>query len=330
MHPFADYIRILGRGKKGARHLSQREARDALHMLLAGQADPLQIGAFLMLLRVKEETPEELAGFVQAARSACQRPDRPIAVDIDWPSYAGKRQPLNFLLAAIALAQSGVRILMHGSAGHTPGRAYAEPLLQQLGFPVCENWEQVRQELDRCNLAYLPLRSFCPGLENLIHLKPVLGLRSIANSLVRLINPLQAQLLASSIFHPAYGPLHQQALVLLSEPLALTFKGEAGEIDIRPEADTRLYQVRNGQAETTVWPRARHHTQEAATDNSADALHSVWVAEDDTTQRQAIIQTMAVLLASLYDLSPEAALLDAEQRWQARHQQALEAQTPLR
>ena len=65
-HPFAQFIRILGKGKTGTRSLDLGEARQAFGMVLRGEIEAVQLGAFLMLLRVKEEAPEELAGFVQA------------------------------------------------------------------------------------------------------------------------------------------------------------------------------------------------------------------------------------------------------------------------
>ena len=73
-HPFAPYVRILGRGRSGTRSLSMAEAADAFGMVLRGDAEPLQVGAFLMLLRVKEETGEELAGFVNACREQMVTP----------------------------------------------------------------------------------------------------------------------------------------------------------------------------------------------------------------------------------------------------------------
>ena len=90
-HAFAPYVRALGKGKRGSRSLSQDEARDAMSMILHQQVEPEQLGAFLMLLRLKEETPAELAGFVEAVRhfhnySAAQVSG--IQVDIDWSSYA--------------------------------------------------------------------------------------------------------------------------------------------------------------------------------------------------------------------------------------------------
>ena len=73
-HPFAQFVRILGRGKTGTRSLELDEAREAFGMILRGEVEDLQLGAFLMLLRVKEESPEELAGFVQASREAMLQP----------------------------------------------------------------------------------------------------------------------------------------------------------------------------------------------------------------------------------------------------------------
>ena len=67
-HPFAQYVRILGRGKTVGRSLTGEEAEAAMDMILANEVRPEQLGAFLMLLRVKEETPEEVAGFVRSVR----------------------------------------------------------------------------------------------------------------------------------------------------------------------------------------------------------------------------------------------------------------------
>ena len=121
-HPFAPFVRTLGRGRRGARSLEREEARTALGMILDGEVDPLQTGAFLMLLRVKEETAEEIAGFVQAARERAQLPEAPIRVDLDWPTYAGKRQqPPWYLLSALLLTAHGHRVLMHGCEPHALG-----------------------------------------------------------------------------------------------------------------------------------------------------------------------------------------------------------------
>jgi len=112
-HPFAQFVRILGKGKRGARSLTREEAREAMGMLIDEKVEDTQLGAFLMLLRHKEESPEELAGFTEAVRERLHAPA--LNVDIDWPTYAGKKRHLPwYLLAAKCLAQNGVRVLLHG------------------------------------------------------------------------------------------------------------------------------------------------------------------------------------------------------------------------
>ena len=101
-HPLAQYVRILGKGKRGSRSLTFAEAQHAFGLILDGEVLDVQLGAFLMLLRVKEESVDELAGFVTATRERLNLPD--LHVDLDWSSYAGKRKHYPwFLLAALLL-----------------------------------------------------------------------------------------------------------------------------------------------------------------------------------------------------------------------------------
>lgn len=329
MHPFAEFIRILGRGKKGSRDLSPDEARAAMGMLLRGECEPMQTGAFLMLLRVKEESVDEVTGFVEAARDASTLPDAPIPVDIDWPSYAGKRrqQPW-FLLAAIALSQAGHRIFMHTSGGHTPERLYTETALRSMGITPCDNWADVERALTVSCFACMPLQAFCPGLEQAIHLKPLLGLRSVANSLVRLIDPLHARLVASSIFHPAYGPLHQSVMQQLGIANGLTFKGDGGEIEIRPDANTTIYRIHAHQPCDTVCPRvfADKHADDETLD--VQQLLDHWHGKHHHDYGQAaVIQTMAVMLLGLQAASTlDECIAKAHALWSQRQTSALPAQ----
>ena len=88
-HPFAQYIRIIGKGKTGARSLTYDEAYRAFSMILKMKC--LMFNWVLFnVLRVKEESVDELAGFVQATRD--QLNFQPLDVDLDWSSYAGKRK----------------------------------------------------------------------------------------------------------------------------------------------------------------------------------------------------------------------------------------------
>jgi len=231
-HPFAVFVRILGKGKRGARDLTREEACEAMGMLLDGKVEDTQLGAFLMLLRHKEESAEELAGFTEAVRERIQAPT--IAVDIDWPTYAGKKRHLPwYLLAAKCLARNGVRILMHGGGAHTAGRMYTEQLLDLLGITRCEDWETVAATLDRGEVAFMPLGAWMPVLQRMIDQRNVLGLRSPIHSLARILNPLGAHCGLQSIFHPGYQANHRQASRLLCAT-ALVIQGEGGQLEVTP------------------------------------------------------------------------------------------------
>ena len=146
-HPFAEFIRILGKGKKGSRPLTQEEAYQAMRMILAGEVEEIQLGAFLMLMRVKEETPEELAGFVLAVRETLPVIAAETA-DLDWSAYAGKRRHLPwFMLSSLLLAENGIKVLMHGSASHSEKRLFAQDMLSLFSLPIAESFDAAKQQL---------------------------------------------------------------------------------------------------------------------------------------------------------------------------------------
>ena len=290
-------------------------------MILRGESDRLQLGAFLMLLRVKEESAEELAGFVQACRESMLCPPASLHADLDWSSYAGKKhQHPWFLLSMLLLAQGGYRVFVHGSAGHTPGRLYTENAFVELGLPVARNWAEVSAQLRNQQLSYLSLEHFCPMLQELIQLRPLLGLRSPVNTLTRMLNPLGASASLQSIFHPAYARLHQETDVLLRQPNAMVFKGDSGEIEIKPHADTRVHLLYEGTS--TQFPLQRSLPERAPpVDAPAVApLRSLWRGESD--DRYGLAAVLATTAAALLVLGPQrgwhAANAQAAELWRMR------------
>ncbi|MDH1056358.1 glycosyl transferase family protein [Aquipseudomonas alcaligenes] len=315
-HPFAQFVRILGKGKRGARSMTREEAREAMGMLLDGKVEDTQLGAFLMLLRHKEESAEELGGFTEALRARLQAP--PIRVDIDWPTYAGKKRHLPWYLLAIkALAASGVRILIHGGGAHTAGRLYSEQLLQTLEIPLCGSWSEVGEALDEHSLAFIPLGAWAPQLQRMIDLRNILGLRSPIHSLARLLNPLGARVSLQSIFHPGYQAVHREASQLLGDH-AIVIKGEGGEIEVNPDGICHLYGTENGAKWDEGWPAlsAQRHVKP----DSLDPQHllAFWRGEvEDSYGRLAVLSTLALALRGLGE-PREAAFARAEAIWQAR------------
>ncbi|VXD00869.1 conserved hypothetical protein [Pseudomonas sp. 8Z] len=316
-HPFAQFVRILGKGKRGARGLTREEAREAMQHLLAGKVEDTQLGAFLMLLRHKEESAEELAGFTDAIRAHLAAPA--IAVDLDWPSYAGKKRHLPwYLLAAKALADSGIRIFMHGGGAHTAGRLYTEQMLDTLGIVRARDWPAVSTALDQHNLVFAYLGDWLPPLQRMIDLRNTLGLRSPIHSLARVINPLSARCGLQSIFHPGYQAVHREASRLLGDH-AIVIKGEGGEIEVNPDSATQLFGTQDGVAWDEEWPALSPQRHVKPDSLRPARLLAVWRGEEeDAYGHLAILATIALALRSL-GLPREQAFAEAEKRWSERN-----------
>lgn len=324
-HPFAQYVRIVGKGRSGSRSLSFEEARAAMGHILRGEVLDVQLGAFMMLLRVKEETSDELAGFVAAAREHIAAP-QDIAVDLDWSSYAGKRKHYPWFLFAIKLlAQHGVRIFIHGAGGHTLNRLYTENVLPVFGIPECRDWDEVRRELDSRNIAYMPLSTLSPPLADIIDLRNVMGLRSPVHTLARLLNPLNATHGLQAIFHPAYRESHQQAAYRLGYRNVFVIKGEGGEIERNPDGLCLVQGILNGELMSEEWPviyPERHRAEEAF---DLEHYRAVWRGSFQHEYADgAVIGTLALALR-LLGRAPDqtAALALATDWWQARNRSSL-------
>ncbi|MEC7763178.1 MAG: glycosyl transferase family protein [Pseudomonadota bacterium] len=322
-HPFAPYVAILARGKTKQRPFTFKEARDSMAMILRGEALPEQIGAYLMLLRLKEEMPEEIAGFVAGTRATFERPERLPQVDLDWCCYAGKRVQLPwFILSVLALVQSGTRVVLHGAEGHTPGRVYTRDVFSHFGLPIAGSFTDAAGQIETQGMSYMPLETLSPVLRDLIELKPVLGLRSPVNSFTRLLNPFDAPTVMQGIFHRGFLDIHSGAAQILGIPNMAVFRGDGGEIEMRPNKPCPVWTTHGADApEIETWPATLDDGHAPAdTEMNVDRLEHVWAGKDaDPYALAAVLSTLAVTLRTMGKAATQAeATEQAKAIWDAR------------
>lgn len=204
---FPALIKELGRGARGARDLTQPQAEALFGAMLDGQVPDLELGAILIALRVKGESADEVAGFLAAlqARTAPMRaPAGPRTVLL--PSFNGARKQANLMpLVALLLAREGIPVLIFGrhdfDSRHSPFE-----LLDALGLPASASLPDAEARLARDRLAVLPLSLLNPGLNNLMALRPRLGLRNSSHSLAKLLDPFPPgrAVRVVAVTHPEY------------------------------------------------------------------------------------------------------------------------------
>ena len=227
----SQYIKVIGRGKDGARSLTREQATDLFGQVLDGTVTDLEVGGFCLAMRIKGETAEEMAGFLDATHQRLQRlPDNGLTTVV-LPSYNGARKlPVLTPLLALLLARHGVPVLVHGTATEDR-RATSEAVLAALGIAAAHSVGP----LGAGALAVVPTEVLLPGLKRLLDVRRAVGLRNPAHSLVKLMNPCEGRaLVVGSYTHPEYAVSMAETFALTGAH-ALLLRGTEGE----PVADAR-------------------------------------------------------------------------------------------
>lgn len=312
----AEFVRILGRGPGRSRSLTQEEAHEAMARVLRGEAALESIGAMLMLMRMKGEVPEELAGFTAAFRDVLTKVPTP---DLDWPSYAaGRTRGLPwFLLSARVVAQGGYKVLMHGWNGLSERGHLVRDGLPYAGITSCAGPDEAAEVLARDNIAYLPLENFSPELLRLLQLRADFGLRSCLNTVARMLNPGGAGASVQGVFHPPYRELQADASHLLGLKAMSVIKGGGGEFERNPSKDIQVFGLRGGQPWDMLVPPSQDDARRL-NDGETDLarLSALWSGElDDPFAKGIVLATAALALDTLGVAEAEA---KAAALWEAR------------
>jgi anthranilate phosphoribosyltransferase len=246
MTEFSQFIAKIGKGQKASKDLTWEEAKQAMRMLVEGQATPAQVGAFLLAMRVKMESITELAAFTSAAREYV--PPLPVPRHlplVDLPTYVGKQDTFHVSAgAAILAAAAGASILMHGHEG-IPERPGTVAILAKLGLPTDLPPKQAAEELAAKGLVYLDIALYHPPVARFLELRRELGVRSLFHPVAKMLNPARAASQVIGLSHPPYFEKTAEALLMLGGKRALIVRGSEGEPELSIASVTRLLEVRD-------------------------------------------------------------------------------------
>jgi anthranilate phosphoribosyltransferase len=235
---FRAVIKAVGTGPRGSRALTFDEARGATASLLAGEVSPVQAGAFLIAMRIKGETPAELAGIAQAlrdrARAVAPEPPsdgRPIvacAGAFDGMSDA----PHLSLAAAVLAAAAGARVVVHCGATIGPKRGTnPADVFAALGGPRRPEPAESLAMLERCDVALVHAGAAIPGWDALATIRDEIGLRGPLHTAEKLVDHLGATRFVVGHTHSSYRERILGALSVLGAERAVTVRGiEGGDV----------------------------------------------------------------------------------------------------
>ncbi len=259
------YIQRVATGPEYSKDISFEEARDAMRHILAGTADPVQAGIFLIALRMKRETLDENGGSLQAILDASNvvTADVDHIIDIADP-YDGYTRglPVSPFLPAV-LAACGLHSVSHGAEAVGPKYgATHRKVLCAAKINIDFTSQQAVQRINNPEIgwAYLDQREICPALHNLIPLRTQIVKRPVITTVEVLIGPVrgkQATHLMTGYVHKPYPPVYEHLAKLSGFDSAVLVRGVEGGIipSLKQESKYFEYQNQGELIEVNIHPK---------------------------------------------------------------------------
>jgi len=227
--------------------LSRAQARDVMNEIMSGEATQALIGGFLVALRLKGETPDEIAGCAEAMREHVLpvKPRRDDLVDVVGTGGDGANTFNISTAAALVAAAAGAAVAKHGNraASSTTGAA---DVLEALGFTLELPPERIAHSIDELGFGFLFAQAHHPAMRHAAPVRRELAARTVFNVLGPLTNPAGARALVLGVYAPELAPTLAEALVRLETRRAFVVHGAGGLDELSPTGPNLVCEVDAG------------------------------------------------------------------------------------
>ncbi|MGI8748495.1 MAG: anthranilate phosphoribosyltransferase [Deinococcus sp.] len=231
----------------GGETLTQEEAHAFMGELMSGEMSPVRMAAALAALRVRGETPEEIAGFARAMReNAVHLPlaPRPLLLDVVGTGGDGAHTFNISTTSAFVVAAAGVPVAKHGNRAAS-SKAGSADVLEALGVDLDAPPERVAAALDELGVGFMFARNYHPALRHAAPVRGELAARTVFNVLGPLSNPAGATHLVVGVYTPALTRTLAEVLRLLGASAALVVNG-GGLDEFTVAGENTVSQLRDG------------------------------------------------------------------------------------
>jgi len=231
----------------GGDSLDLEETAAVLGQIMAGNASEIQIAGFLIALRTKGETVQELAGLARAMRDWATRVPTSAGELLDTAGTGGGRRTFNVsTTAALIAAGAGCVVAKHGNRSAT-GLSGSADLLEALGARIDLGPQAVARCIEEVGFGFMFAPAHHQATRYVIPVRRELAVRTAFNLLGPLTNPAGATRQLIGVSDPAYLERMAGALALLGTRHALLASGEDGVDELSISAPTRIIEVRGGE-----------------------------------------------------------------------------------
>ncbi len=302
------YLRAIGQGPRTGRDLTAGEARDAMSLVISGEATAAQAGAFLLLQRYKGESPEELLGFAEAVRAEANliRPKVTGLLDIGSPYDGRKKSIVVSPASAIVAAAAGVPVVMHGEKDMGPKHGVPiGDVLEALGMDADAEPDGVQRSIEEAGAGYMRSARFVPRVYALRGLREEVALRTVFATIEKIYNLAGAEYSIIGLAHLPYAEKMMATAAKMGFKRILILQGIEGNEDAPTSRPCRafLWEIRKGQSEMgEIRIDAAEFGLQAATKEEmagGDAAHNAAIAERILEGQQGAYRDLVLLNAGL-------------------------------
>ena len=227
-------------------NLTPDEAYNIMLSIMSGEYDDAQIAGFLMALRAKGETVDEIAGFAQAMREKMVTIQLETTA-IDMCGTGGDALgTFNISTAAtFVVAGAGVHVAKHGNRSMTSKSGSAD-VLQALGISIDKSVEESTEDIENIGLGFMFAPAYHPAMKHAIGARKALATQTVFNILGPLCNPADVKAQAMGIFHPDLTEVQANVLKALGSTDVMVFHGRDGLDEISTTTTSKISQMQNG------------------------------------------------------------------------------------
>jgi anthranilate phosphoribosyltransferase len=227
--------------------LSQDESRRVMDSIMSGDATPGQIGGFLVALRLKGETADEIAGAAEAMRSHVipVHPQRDDLVDTAGTGGDGGKTFNISTAAALVAAAAGAGVAKHGNRSVSSLSGSAD-VLEELGFRLELAPERIAQSIDELGFGFMFAPTHHPAMRHAGPVRTQLAARTVFNVLGPLTNPAGARAQVVGVYSPELVPVIADVLARLGARRAYVVHGAGGIDELSPTGTNLICEVVDG------------------------------------------------------------------------------------
>jgi anthranilate phosphoribosyltransferase len=229
------------------RNLTRAEAREAMQEIMRGDATQAQIAGFLVALRAKGETADEIAGCAEAMREHVLpvQPTRTDLVDTAGTGGDGKHTLNISTAAALVAAAAGAGVAKHGNRAASSQTGSAD-VLESLGFELDLAPERIAQSIDELGFGFMFAQAHHPAMKHAAQVRRELGTRTVFNVLGPLTNPARARAQVVGVYSATLVRPIAEALVQLGAHRAFVVHGADGIDELSPTGPNLVCEVVDG------------------------------------------------------------------------------------